>query len=331
MRGRVAGLVLAAMAAALWAIGGLTAQELFTHHGIDPGWLVGVRMAAGGLMLLAVFRPAWPRGHTVRLIAIATIGICGAQFTWFEAIKHSNVALATFVQYSAVAMTAAWQMAFGQVRPTVLRILAVVAAATGVWLLSGGTRISGDDRVGIVFALVSAVAYSFYLLGSARLVRDVGPRSATAWGLCVGSVPMLVWAPPWTVHPVGSLAVVAVLVAVVAVAATAVAFSLSLASLQRITPTEFAVTSTLEPALAAVAAAVFLGVTLRPPQYAGGALTVIAVLLLAFLTRQPAICSARKARSASLAASANARRYASSASAVRPSRLSRSALMAGRY
>ena len=59
------------------------------------------------------------------------------------------------------------------------------------------------------------------------------------------------------------------------------AFSLSLASLRRITPTEFAVTSTLEPALAALAAAVFLGVTLSAPQYAGGALTMIAVLLLA--------------------------------------------------
>jgi drug/metabolite transporter (DMT)-like permease len=55
----------------------------------------------------------------------------------------------------------------------------------------------------------------------------------------------------------------------------------SLPSLQRITPTEFAVTSTLEPALAAVAASVFLGVTLRPPQYVGGAPTVVAVLLLA--------------------------------------------------
>jgi threonine/homoserine efflux transporter RhtA len=53
------------------------------------------------------------------------------------------------------------------------------------------------------------------------------------------------------------------------------------ASLRRITPTEFAVTSTLEPALAALAAAVFLGVTLSAPQYAGGALTMIAVLLLA--------------------------------------------------
>src|SRR5271170_7474860 len=152
MRGRAGGLVLAAMAAAMWAIGGITAQELFSHHDIDPAWLVGVRMAAGGLLLLAVFRPAWPRGHVVRLVAIATIGIAAAQFTWFEAIKDSNVALATFVQYSAVAMTASWQMVWRQVRPTVRRILAVVAAGTGVWLLSGGVGASRSDEVGIVFA-----------------------------------------------------------------------------------------------------------------------------------------------------------------------------------
>jgi inner membrane transporter RhtA len=92
---------------------------------------------------------------------------------------------------------------------------------------------------------------------------------------------MLVWFPPWTAHPSGDPLVVAGLTGIVAVAATAVAFSLSLASLRRITPTEFAVTSTLEPALAAVATVIFFGVTLRPPQYAGGALTIIAVLLLA--------------------------------------------------
>jgi len=56
--------------------------------------------------------------------------------------------------------------------------------------------------------------------------------------------------PPWTAHPSGDPVVVAALTAFVAVAATAIAFSLSQASLRHITPTEFAVTSTLEPALA---------------------------------------------------------------------------------
>ena len=286
---RLTGLGLAALAAALWAIGGLAAQELFSRHHVDPGWLVAVRMTCGGLLLLAAFRPPWPRQHTVLLIAVALLGIVGAQFTWFEAIARSNVALATFVQYSAVAMTAGWQMLRRQVRPTARRLIAVAAAATGVWLLAagvpGGLRASRADQAGVAFAIVSAVAYSFYLLASARLARDTDPRAATAWGLSVGAVPMLVFFPPWTGHATGNPAVIAGLVAVVAVAATAVGFSLSLASLRYITPTEFAVTSTLEPALAAVAAAIFLGVTLRTPQYLGGALTIAAVLLLAPASR----------------------------------------------
>ena len=43
---RVAGLSLAAMAAALWALGGIAAQELFSRHHVRPGWLAGVRKGA---------------------------------------------------------------------------------------------------------------------------------------------------------------------------------------------------------------------------------------------------------------------------------------------
>ena len=285
MSQRAAGLGLAAAAAALWALGGLTAQDLFDRHHVDPGWLVGVRMACAGLLLLAVFRPAWPRGHSRLLVAVAILGLAGAQYTWFAAIAKSNVALATFVQYSAVAMTAGWQMVRRQVRPTPRRLAAVAAAGTGVWLLAagvpGGLHASRADQAGVALALVSAVMYSFYLLGSGHLVRETGPRTATAWGLSIGSLPALVFFPPWTAHATGDPVTVGALTAFVAVAATAIAFSLSQASLKRITPTEFAVTSTLEPALAAVAAAIFLGVTLRPLQYAGGALTILAVLILA--------------------------------------------------
>jgi drug/metabolite transporter (DMT)-like permease len=282
---RIAGLGLAATAAALWAFGGIAAQDLLSRHHVNPGWLVGVRMACGGLLLLAVLRPAWPRRKAGLLIAVAVLGIAVAQYTWFAAISRSNVALATFVQYSAVAMTAGWQMLRRQVRPTPRRLAAVAAAGTGVWLLAagvpGGLGASPGHQAGVILAVVSAVAFSFYLLGSARLAPDSRPGAVTAWGLTIGSIPMLAGFPPWAARPSGDPVAVAALTAFVAVAATAAAFTASQASLRRITPTEFAVTSTLEPALAAVAAAIFLGVTLRPLQYAGGALTITAVLLLA--------------------------------------------------
>src|SRR4051794_41946952 len=88
-------------------------------------------MACGGLLLLAAFRPAWPRGHGRLLIAVAVLGIAGAQYTWFAAIAKSNVALATFVQYSAGAMTAGWQMLRRPVRPAPRRLAAVAPAPAG--------------------------------------------------------------------------------------------------------------------------------------------------------------------------------------------------------
>jgi drug/metabolite transporter (DMT)-like permease len=71
--GRLAGLGLAAMSAALWAIGGIAAQDLFARHHVDPGWLAGVRMACGGLLLLLLAsRPAWPQyaGGVLTIIAV---------------------------------------------------------------------------------------------------------------------------------------------------------------------------------------------------------------------------------------------------------------------
>jgi drug/metabolite transporter (DMT)-like permease len=159
--GRLAGLGLAGMSAALWAIGGIAAQDLFARHHVDPGWLAGVRMACGGLLLLLVFRPAWPRRQAGLLIAVAVLGIAGAQYTWFVAIDKSNVALATFVQYSAVPMTAGWQMLRRQVRPTARRLTAVAAAGTGVWLLAagvpGGLRASRADQAGVAAAVFLGV------------------------------------------------------------------------------------------------------------------------------------------------------------------------------
>jgi drug/metabolite transporter (DMT)-like permease len=281
---RVAGLGLAMLAATLWALGGVAAQVLFSQHHIDPSWLTGIRMVVGGLLLLAVCRPAWPRRDWLLLLAVAVLGIVGAQYTFYVAIDKSNVALATFAQYSAVAMTAAWQLIRRQVRPTPRRLAAVASAAIGVWLIAaapGQVHVSPADLAGIAFGLVSAVAYCFYMLAAPRLVRRSSPTALTAWGLTVGSIPMLAWQPPWTASSAGDPVIVIGLIAFVAVGATAAAYALSAASLRWITPTEFAVTSTLEPALAAVIAAVALGVTLHSVQYAGGALTVIAVLLLA--------------------------------------------------
>ncbi|MCO5972361.1 EamA family transporter [Actinoallomurus soli] len=289
--GRTAGLILAATAAVLWGVGGVAAQELFHRHGIDPRWLVAVRMAGAGLLLLAVFRPAWPGRHIGRLLVLGLVGMAATQYTWFAAIEHSDVATATFLQYNAIAITAGWQMLRGEVRPSPGRLAALAAAGVGVALLilgrRGGLAALRIGPLGVVFGLASAVAFAYYMLASARMVRVIGSGATTAWGLSIASVPMLIWAPPWRAHPVGDAVTVTALTAIVVVLSTALAFSLSVTGLRHITATESAIVSTIEPAVAGLAGALFLGVRLLPLQYLGAALTLAAVLLLTAAGRPP--------------------------------------------
>ncbi|GAA4602123.1 DMT family transporter [Actinoallomurus liliacearum] len=278
------GLILAATAAVLWGVGGVAAQELFQRHGIDPRWLVAVRMTGAGLLLLAVFRPAWPGRQTLRLLVLGIVGMAATQYTWFAAIAHSDVATATFLQYNAIAITAGWQMLRGEIRPTPRRLAALAAAVVGVALLvlgqRGGLAALRVSPLGVVFGLASAVAFAYYMLASARMVRVIGSGATTAWALSFASVPMLVWTPPWQVHPVGDAVTVTALTGIVVVVSTALAFSLSVAGLRRVTATESAIVSTIEPAVAGLAGALFLGVRLLAPQYLGAALILVAVLLL---------------------------------------------------
>lgn len=248
-----------------------------------------MRMVGGGLVQLAVFRPGWPGRHLRWMCLWAVLGLAAARYTWFAAISLSNVATATFIQYLYVALTAAWQMMRGEVRPIPVRLAAVAAAGTGVALVILGQRgaVAGlhVSMLGIVFALASAVATAFMFLGSAPLVRAVVAQSSTAWGLVIGGIPMLLWAPPWAGHATGDPLAVAALVVFAVLGGTALAFSLSFASLRRITPTEVALTSSVEPAVAALTSLIFLGLTLRPLQYVGGALILSAVMILAHAGR----------------------------------------------
>ena len=153
----VLGLSLALAAAVLWGLNGVAAQDLFQRHGVDPRWLVTMRMVGGGFVLLAVFRPGWPRRHLRWLCLWAVLGLAAAQYTWLAAISLSNVATATFIQYLYVALTAAWQMMRGEVRRMPVRLAAVAAAGTGVALVILGQRgaVAGlqVSVLGIVFAL----------------------------------------------------------------------------------------------------------------------------------------------------------------------------------
>lgn len=278
------GLAYVVVGSSLWGLSGTAAQLLFERHGVQPQWLVTLRLAGAGILLLLIVRPRWPRDHWPRLLLFGILGVAAVQYTYFAAIALANVATATFLQYTSVAMISGWEIARGRARLTPARAVALVASLAGVTLLAlGGAGGVGQLRLnplGIAFGLLSAVTAAFYTLASVPLVRSIGAWPTTTWGFVVGAVPMLLWAPPWSERPTGNALAVAGLVAFVVVFGTLIAFGLYLASLGHITATEAAITATAEPVAAAIAALLVLGVALAPLQYAGGAAILLAVLLL---------------------------------------------------
>jgi drug/metabolite transporter (DMT)-like permease len=257
---------------------------LFQRHGIQPQWLVSVRMLGSALILLVVLRPSWPRGNVVRLMVFGIAGLAAVQFTYFAAISLMGVALATFVQYLSLPMIAIWEAVAGSTRPGARTIAAVGLAMVGTALLllasphgGGGMRVS---PVGLAFGLLSAVTAAFYTIYSVRIVADIGASRSTAWGFLMGGLAMALVAPPWSAHPTGDGFSVAWLTLFVIVPGTLVPFTLYLGSLRHITPTEAGTAVTIEPVSAAMASALLLSAALVPLQYVGGAAIVIAVLLV---------------------------------------------------
>src|SRR5690606_21026736 len=104
----IKGFSLAILAAVFWGISGTFGQFLFQSRGIDVTWLITVRMLVSGLLLLLFARfgeraevfTVWKnRKDTVRLLIFSITGMLAVQYTYFAAIKHSNAATATVLQY----------------------------------------------------------------------------------------------------------------------------------------------------------------------------------------------------------------------------------------
>ncbi len=272
--------------ACLWGLSGTAAEVLFQHLGVSPGWLVGVRMLGSGLILSIILRPRIdPRRDLLPLAVFGVLGLGLVQFAYFTAIAVSNVATATFLQYLAPALVAAWQFSTGRLEPSWRLgggVILAVAGTTVIALAGKGADISAQA---LIWGLGSALAAAFYTLYPAHLMRRIGPWPTACYGFLLGGVAFAVLTPPWQGAP--STPFTWLLVAAVVVGGTLIPFGLYLWGVSRLVATEAAVIATAEAAAAALAGAFLLGQVLPAQAYLGGLLVVVAVLLVSLARARP--------------------------------------------
>lgn len=285
------GFFCAVIAAILFGVGGTFAQFLFENRGINLQWLVGVRLLGGGSILLAlaaardghgVLAPLRDRKDAIQLLIFGVLGMLSVQYTYFAAIKESNTATATVMQYTAPAMIAAWVAMRAKRWPTGKEYLAIGLAMTGTFFLVTHGNFSALSITGLAlfWGIASAVAAAFNSIQPAGLLHKYSAAYITGWGMLIGGIALSFVRQPWDVEGVFD-ATTYLFIAFILLFGSLAAFYLYLKAIRLIGPQYTSLLSCAEPLSAAVLAVWWLGVSFGPMDWLGTVLILMTIGLLA--------------------------------------------------
>jgi drug/metabolite transporter (DMT)-like permease len=265
--------------------------KLASRHGIPLPELLGLRfgVAAVALWTLALLHRdvSWMgvRG-SLSLLAMGALYVLQAT-AYFTSLRTIPAAITSILLYVYPVMVTLLARVVVAEPLTRKRLVSLALACAGVLMVVGPTPTGHLDLGGVLLGLASAVVYSTYILTGGVLLRGVPALYASAVITTVGGVCFLVFAAA-TSQLRGLDGAGWGIVAGMAVVPTLIAATLFLAGLARVGPTRASIVSTLEPATTAVLAAIVLGEDLSALRLAGGAVVLVAAVLVS-LTGAPRV------------------------------------------
>lgn len=291
---RTRGYLLAALAAACWATGGLMAKWLFlgTGYQVRPAELSGARAVIAFAMVL-VYLVAFdrrelriaPRRDLPFLVAFGVLGLAMVHLTYFMAIERTNVPTAILLEYLAPILVLVVSVLFLKERLTWALPAGVALSVTGCALVvgaigGGGLKVSPS---GIAWGLASAVFFAGYTVMGKYASGRFSPWKLLCYGL--GSAAVF-----WLIvlgGPASMLRLLAdptrlAIVVTMSFVSTVVPFSAFLHALTYIDATKASITATLEPVLAGIAT-LFIPAMYQPMsalQILGAVLVLAAVMVV---------------------------------------------------
>lgn len=270
-RGRAFGLVLVAIVSVQF--GGAVATTLVRQIGAAGS--VTLRLLLGAVLLWVVVRPR-VRGHSAR--AWRTVGLFGValaamNLTFYASLAYLPIGMAVTVEFIGPLVLAA------ALSRRITDVLAVVAAAAGIVLISGAltTPWAHLPRTGLLLALAAGTCWAFYIVLSSR----TGAAFPGLDGLAVAMVVAAICVTPlgvltnhtWPADVVWRGTAIAVLSSVVP-------YSCELVALRTLSQHVFGILLSLEPVAAAIAGYFVLHQHLTVVQLAGMACVVAASALV---------------------------------------------------
>jgi len=293
----VVGYTMVLVSATLFGINGPVAKVALAS-GLSSLRLTEARCAGAfvGLTVLALaLDPASlrvRRDEVLRLAIFGVVGVAFVQLFYFLALHRLPVGIALLIQYIGPVLVAIWARTFGHERVRRRIWAALALSLTGLALMVQLWRGVTLNGLGVVFALIAAVVFAFYLLIAEREVARRPAIPLLAWGFFFATLFWTVVQPWWSfpAHTVGTRVSlegnlaswhlpVWALVLWVVVLGSIVPFVLIVGALRHISATRVGIAAMLEPVVATIAAWVWLKESLTAAQLVGAAVVLCGIAL----------------------------------------------------
>jgi drug/metabolite transporter (DMT)-like permease len=231
-------------------------------------------------------------------VIVGTLGIAASNYFYYLSIQRTSVATAIILQYLAPVFVLCWMLFRKLQPPTFSRIGGVLVAVMGSVLAIGVVSQSARfpwltispgqirfDLIGVIAALVAAVAFAFYNVFGRHLVESHDRWTVLAWALAGAALGWIFVNPPWRVVAAHYDRPQWVFMALFSVTSILVPFSLYFAGLHHLDATRAIVTSCLEPVFSILIAALALGELVGKIQIAGILLVLASTVLVQLETQ----------------------------------------------
>jgi inner membrane transporter RhtA len=226
---------------------------------IPPVGMVLLRLATSSLILLALARPRLTGRTATDWRPVLALGLALGAMNWafYESFARIPLGVAVTIEFVGPLGVAA----VGSRRPRDL--VWVGLAALGIAMFGAGpTRV---DPLGFALALFAGGCWAVYIVSTAA----TGRRWAGVDGLALASTIATLAIAPFAVASAGGLLLeprLLALGALVGVLSSVIPYSLEMAALRTLPPRVFGILMSLEPAAAALVAALLLQEWLTPLQ-----------------------------------------------------------------
>ena len=286
----IKGTLFALIAGTLWGLSGICAQFLFQQRNLTPEWVVCVRLISSGVILLSIayikekneiFKVFKSKKHTKDLVLFGILGMFGVQYSYFVAIKYSNAATATVIQYLGPAIILIYQSLKNKSLPSFIELFALILSLLGVFVLVTHMDINSLVISGkaLFWAITAAFCLAYYTVKPGNLLNRFSNICVTGWGMLIGGVAFSFIKPIFDISGTFDIYTIAVIIIVI-IFGTIIPFSIYVISTKLIGPTKTSLFSTVEPVSSAVFSIFLLNLAFGFMDFLGTAMIIAMVIIL---------------------------------------------------